>query len=181
MTQSAQGLRIIRRSPRCGNSSQLLYPLFYLTAESKCYDALSGLIFRFQKRHLHMSKRHPHWLLSLGNEPSDWDLLPLQALQASDELKESLELEHKEVSQFVSAFHASDVRILTLPRAILSPYTSVDKLLVACFLIRIREYTPLMQRCPSVADPDSAASCARHDRGLPLHAGCLWHRGDHCC
>ncbi|KAK9904958.1 hypothetical protein WJX75_006442 [Coccomyxa subellipsoidea] len=31
------------------------------------------------------------------------------ALQASDELKESLELEHKEVSQFVSAFHASDI------------------------------------------------------------------------
>lgn len=42
--------------------------------------------------------------------------MPYQALQASDELKESLELEHKEVSQFVSAFHASDVSLLILPK-----------------------------------------------------------------
>lgn len=34
-----------------------------------------------------------------------------QALQASDELKESLDLEHKEVSQVVSAFLCSGVRM----------------------------------------------------------------------
>ncbi|CAL8464554.1 g4089 [Coccomyxa elongata] len=46
-----------------------------------------------------------------------------KALQASDELKESLELEHKEVSQVVSAFHASDILTpLQIARATIEAY-----------------------------------------------------------